>query len=63
MANGDGQNRNVVPQGQRAPSVVQLGLPASIDLGFLSDAAREQLMKDYARGVLDVAPKSSGAWR
>jgi hypothetical protein len=58
MANGDGQSRNIVPQGQRAPSVVTLGPLTTLDLSFLSDEVREQLMKDYARGVLDVAKKA-----
>lgn len=58
MPNSDDQGPNVVPQSQRTPSVVTLGLPTTIDLGSLPDSAREQLMKDYARGVLDIARKA-----
>jgi hypothetical protein len=49
---------NTDDKGTNVPSVVTLGPLTSLDLSFLSDEAREQLMKDYARGVLDVAKKA-----
>jgi hypothetical protein len=57
MSNSD-RGRNVVPQPSKMPSVVTLGPLTTLDLSFLSDEGREQLMKDYARGVLDVAKKA-----
>jgi hypothetical protein len=52
------QGRNVVPQNGRASSMVTLGALTNLDLSFLPDAQRDQLMTDYAKGVLDVAKKA-----
>jgi hypothetical protein len=58
MSDDDLKGRNVVPQGGKPPSVVTLGPLTNLDLSFLPDAERSALMKDYARGVLDVAKKA-----
>ena len=58
MSNNDEQGRNVIPQGRRTPSVVNLGPLTTLDLTFLPEEQREALMNDYARGVLDVAKKA-----
>jgi hypothetical protein len=50
--------RGLVPQSTRSPSVVTLGSLSTIDLSFLPENLKNELMADYARGVLDVARKA-----
>ena len=50
--------RNIVPQSTPASSVVTLGPMPTIDISFLPEAQRDQLMTEYAKGVLDVAKKA-----
>lgn len=54
----DSNGRAVIPQTSRTPSVVTLGPIPTIDLSFLPEAQRDQLMTEYAKGVLDVARKA-----
>jgi hypothetical protein len=58
MSNSDLQGRNVVPQAGKTPSVVTLGPLSTLDLSFLSEAERSELLKDYAKGALDAAKKA-----
>jgi hypothetical protein len=56
MADNDGRGLSVPTP--KTPSVVTLGPLTNIDLSFLSDAQRDALMVDYARGTLDIAKRA-----
>jgi hypothetical protein len=56
MANGDG--RDIIQRPTNSPSTVPLGPASAIDISFLPEAERNALLKDYARGVLNVGVKA-----
>jgi hypothetical protein len=56
MADNDG--RGLTVQASKTPSVVTLGPLANLDLSFLSDAQRDALMIDYAKGTIDIAKRA-----
>lgn len=57
MATNENNPRNLVPQSS-VPTSVTLGPNPTLDLSWLPEEKREQLLTDYSRGVLDIARRA-----
>lgn len=54
----DGESRDITTRSGTSPSTVPLGPAAAIDLSFLSEEQRKQLLADHARKMLDLGAKA-----